>query len=200
MIHSDRIRQRRDPPMRSHRGVSDPTDRSRIVQQHTCPLCGCAGAGPSLAIASIAFKFWSRVDVRAPSECWEWQGARSASGHGRFRIPTDVSLDDAGHVRGTHRVAYWLDRGEWPGDLVVRHSCDNPPCVNPAHLLLGTHADNVRDKMERGRQPLNQNARKTHCLRGHEFNPENSVVDCLGRRVCLICRRIRQKKLRLARA
>lgn len=95
---------------------------------------------------------WSKVERRGPDECWPWKGFRNAQGYGRTWIK------DKGYY--AHRVIFCLAnpgvidlsapvRGEW-GD--VRHSCDNPPCCNPKHLLVGTHQDNMDDKMERGRQ------------------------------------------------
>lgn len=78
-------------------------------------------------------------ETRQKSECEEWQGPRSRAGYGRVG-------------RGyAHRVAYERLHGPIPAGMVVRHRCDNPPCVNPAHLELGTHADNMRDMAARGR-------------------------------------------------
>jgi hypothetical protein len=95
---------------------------------------------------------WSKVDIRDPDECWPWKGFRNEQGYGRTWI------DDKGYY--AHRVIFDLQNPglislEAPKDRTatgwVRHSCDNPPCCNPKHLLLGTHADNMRDKVERGR-------------------------------------------------
>lgn len=76
--------------------------------------------------------------------CVEWMGRRTRFGHGigTFR----------NQVIATHRYAYELAYGPIPNGLHVLHHCDNPPCVNPSHLFLGTEADNVRDKTEKGRQ------------------------------------------------
>ena len=80
----------------------------------------------------------------APGECWEWSGARN-KGYGVFSV-------HGSKPRVAHVVAWELHTGrQLPDGMVVRHTCDNPPCCNPAHLLLGTHGDNNRDKAERGR-------------------------------------------------
>ena len=79
-------------------------------------------------------------------ECVEWTGAKNTEGYGLRR--------HSGCVTGAHRVAYCEHRDIPLSDiagLVVRHTCDNPSCVNPDHLLIGTHADNMRDKVERNR-------------------------------------------------
>jgi hypothetical protein len=90
-------------------------------------------------------RFWSYVDRRGSDECWPWIGSRSrtAKGYGQFKA--------LGVNMHANRIAYALSTGHDPIGLVVRHTCDNPPCCNPAHLLSGTVADNNRDKMERGR-------------------------------------------------
>lgn len=93
-----------------------------------------------------AEKHARNTDKRGPDECWPWTGNSDKDGYGLI-----------GYQRRNlraHRVAYETETGEAiPAGLVVRHACDNPPCQNPRHLSLGTHADNIRDKIERGRQP-----------------------------------------------
>lgn len=93
--------------------------------------------------------FWARVAVAGPDDCWEWQGFRNETGYGRITNKGRV----AGWPRSirAHRYAYALHTGQHPGEMLVRHSCDNPPCCNPAHLMLGSPADNAQDKVERGR-------------------------------------------------
>lgn len=94
----------------------------------------------------IAERLWSRVQIGAPDECWPWTGARQKrTGHGAI----SRGGRGAGMV-GTHRVAYALTNGPVDG-IHVRHTCDNPPCCNPRHLVAGTHADNMRDMAERER-------------------------------------------------
>ena len=93
--------------------------------------------------ATLADRFEQRVQRGDPEECWLWNGYRNALGYGFLSAwPT---------VMAAHRLAYELAHGPIPDGLVVRHRCDNPPCVNPAHLELGTYLDNNRDKTERGR-------------------------------------------------
>lgn len=77
----------------------------------------------------------------AETECWEWIGGRHGKGYGQFGNPT----------KKAHRVSWELYRGSIPDGLHVLNSCDNPPCINPSHLFLGTNLDNVKDKMAKGR-------------------------------------------------
>ena len=107
--------------------------------------------------------------------CWEWRGARSETGYGRIWM--------AGKHKRAHRVSYAAFVGPI-GDANVLHTCDNPPCVNPQHLYLGTQKDNARDAVTRGR---NHNAKKTHCAQGHPYSGENLYVPTNGRRHCRTC-------------
>ena len=78
--------------------------------------------------------------------CWNWEAYKDRDGYGR--------IVNAGKKRGAHRIAYQLYVGEIPDELQVLHRCDNPSCVNPAHLFLGTVADNMHDCMNKGRFTL----------------------------------------------
>lgn len=93
-------------------------------------------------------RFWERVDTSAgPEGCWPWTGSTQGKGHGQvYRGPCRKS---APHK--AHRVAWELTHGPIPAGLFVCHHCDNPPCCNPAHLYVGTAADNARDMFARGR-------------------------------------------------
>jgi hypothetical protein len=95
---------------------------------------------------SLADRFWPKVK-KLESGCWEWQGALDGHGYG-------VILKEGGgppYKRVlAHRVSWLMQKGN-PGDLDVLHRCDNPPCVNPDHLFLGTQSDNARDMVSKGR-------------------------------------------------
>ncbi|MFD9905613.1 HNH endonuclease signature motif containing protein [Streptomyces sp. NPDC059063] len=93
---------------------------------------------------AAAVRFWLRVDRNAPGGCWLWTGARGDHGYGTLQ-------GDDGRTVGAHRFSYTLHHGPIPDGLLVMHSCDNPPCANPAHLSVGTHADNMRDMAAKGR-------------------------------------------------
>lgn len=94
-----------------------------------------------LEILSYPAKFWNKV--KKTDSCWLWIGSITMFGYGLFFV------DDKKWP--AHRYSYFLAHGQFPTDLHVRHKCDTPLCVNPEHLILGTHADNMRDMAERGR-------------------------------------------------
>jgi len=88
-------------------------------------------------------RFWSKVEIRAPGECWPWQGTMRSDGYGRFWMQ--------GRYQRAHRVAWELANGPIPDGLIVCHACDNPPCCNAEHLWVGTDADNIADRKRKGR-------------------------------------------------
>lgn len=89
-------------------------------------------------------RFWSKVDMRGPDECWEWQASINTSGYGRFKLMSYRMVTAS-------RVALIGTKKEEPEGLHVLHTCDNRRCCNPAHLYFGTVARNCQDKVERGR-------------------------------------------------
>jgi hypothetical protein len=142
--------------------------------------------GPNSGIPLIvepdeAEAFWERVDKSG--DCWLWMGRKNSGGYGhtslRCRKPVPVVA---------HRVAWTIANGRTiPRGMCVLHECDNPPCVNPAHLKLGSHQENMHDAAARGRMTgRNQGANQTHCKRGHLYGPPSSD----GYRVCDKCKKL----------
>jgi hypothetical protein len=80
-----------------------------------------------------------------PSDCWEWQLGRGRRGYGHVWVK--------GKTKKAHRLSYEAFVGEIPNGMLVCHHCDNPPCINPKHLFLGTPQDNIRDSIRKGRFP-----------------------------------------------
>lgn len=101
----------------------------------------------------LAERFYQKVDKNGPlhpdlrSRCWVWTGCRSRHGYGRISVERKP--------RGAHRVSYELHVEPIPHGLHVMHKCDNPCCVNPSHLTVGTQQDNVRDMVQKGRRVAN---------------------------------------------
>jgi len=136
-------------------------------------------------------EFWAQVDKDGPlpscaphlGPCWVWIGQRDPDGYGFFyRLGPGIK---------SHRVAYeWLI-GPIPLGCHIDHLCRLPSCVNPAHM----EPVSIRENVLRGLGPTAQNARKTHCKRGHPFTPENTYQRKHGRE-CITC--VRERYLRVS--
>ncbi len=126
-----------------------------------------------------SLRFWAKVDIQElePSPCWLWLGGKNSSGYGYFYY-------EGRHVRA-HRWAYEQSIGPIPEGLQLDHLCRVRACVNPAHLEPVTGKENYR----RGEGAPAKNGRKTHCVRGHAFTPENTAIRPGGGRTCRTCRR-----------
>lgn len=118
--------------------------------------------------------------------CWEWKGATSVDGYGKFKSFGEQLA---------HRVSWVLHRGNIPDGKCVLHKCDNPPCVNPEHLFIGTKDDNNKDRALKGRTIIH-NSLKKYCKRGHEFNEENTYYRKSGARLCRSCSAMYQREKR----
>lgn len=132
---------------------------------------------------ALISKFHDSYIPVTESGCWIWMGAISVN----HRYP-DHSYGRINNYLA-HRLSALLSGMSIDG-MDVLHKCDVPVCVNPAHLFLGTQADNNRDMTLKGR---NRSKNLTHCKHGHEFTPENSKFIQGGKR-CLTCAKERRKR------
>lgn len=142
------------------------------------------GTSEDVEIETVKARFWSKVSIGAPDDCWEWQAYATKQGYGKFSIGKKLYM--------AHRVSYKLTYGDFDQSLDCCHKCDNPRCVNPNHLFLGTTKDNMQDMLSKGRHYFK---RRTHCHKGHEYTAENILWERNGtKRTCRVCHNIRSKE------
>lgn len=164
-----------------------PDDGMCLLEEGRAALRFRADGVPAKGTPASA-RLWGRVAV--VGECWEFTGCHNSDGYGQLRVN--------GRTVKAHRLAYLL-AFEDPGASHVCHRCDNPPCCNPAHLFLGTHADNNADRHAKGRTVMPTNGpdywrAKTHCPKGHPYAGDNVRYRADGRRRCATCYRQRAAK------
>lgn len=113
----------------------------------------------------LEVRLMRQVEV-TESGCWVWAGSVTQHGYGRMSWKN--------HVHRTHRLAahLWLGLDLGDTEAKVCHTCDNPPCLNPEHLYIGTQKSNVADMLDRGRAYKGPD-KWTHCAKGHELSPDN---------------------------
>lgn len=109
---------------------------------------------PIQVTRSLEARFWRHANKGAASACWEWQGGLDSKGYGTLR-----NGDGQRRRLLAHRVSFAINNGELIAGLVICHSCDNPKCVNPAHLFQATQRENTLDAVAKGRlKPSNRNS------------------------------------------
>jgi hypothetical protein len=137
---------------------------------------------------SLEEYFWLRV--KKTDGCWLWTGRKAYWGYG------SVQLYAGAPRTGAHRASWQIHYGKIPEGLWVLHKCDNPQCVRPDHLFLGTNTDNMRDCWAKGRGKAPDSrarmALKTSCANGHQFTDESTYWHN-GHRKCRICHMLHER-------
>lgn len=140
--------------------------------------------GKAMGSIECLDRFWAKVNTQSDNGCWEWKEGVDEWGYGYFYVNSSPSVR-------AHRFAYEIMTGERiPAGMIACHKCDNPKCVNPSHIFIGTDRDNSLDMVAKGRHWAH---RVTHCVRGHEKTPENSMY-VKGLRRCKACHRIHTRE------
>ncbi len=143
-------------------------------------------------------RFWGKVAIGHVDQCWNWTGHVGKWGYGKFKVGQPVRTVTASRIAWMLANELDIPRGE-----NVLHSCDNPPCCNPAHLSLGTLQENSRQARDRGRVKMpwemgipnwHWQSQKTHCKKGHGFVGENLFYDHRGKRQCRTCQTERNRR------
>lgn len=121
-------------------------------------------------------RFWSKVEKGAQGTCWPWTAGGDRLGYGMFKLD--------GRMWKAPRVAWLFTTTSDPAKMDVCHRCDNPPCVNPAHLFLGTASDNMRDCAAKGRLNFQNGQAGLHCKGMRGSMPRHSSSAATARRRC----------------
>lgn len=157
---------------------------------------------------TIETRFWRKVERKGEDDCWQWVGATRGKGYGGMMVRKGIT-DYA------HRISWELHYDNIPAEMVVDHQCHNldkgclggsncthRKCVNPKHLSLKTHKDNLSSGRSGGTpKGVPRGNLKTHCNRGHEFTKENTLGKPEGYRQCRTCHnKVKREWMREKRA
>lgn len=141
-------------------------------------------ANPARSV-TVEERFWRRV-AKTEDGCWEWLGGCDKDGYGQM----SVRRNGKQKCYRAHHLAYSFSRTPIPAGAQLDHLCKNPRCVRPEHLEVVAPSENNA----RSSSPSALNAKKTHCVHGHEFSASNTRIDKHGHRRCRICDSEQRKK------
>lgn len=140
---------------------------------------------------TLESRFWGKVEKT--SRCWNWKGCKDKNGYG------SIFVKSPNKTMSVHRLSFKLANGFLPRKLDVCHTCDNPGCVNPKHLWVGTAKENIQDCIKKKRFSDHHGKylkERTHCPKKHLYDKENTYVRKTGGRACRACHRQRTRERR----
>lgn len=137
--------------------------RSYQLKIGTGKYCSRYCSSKNQKVEILEIRFWKMVNKKSKNDCWEFTGCKNKDGYGRMS-KGNSKLDSA------HRISYELHKGVIPTNMVVMHTCDNPPCCNPNHLKLGTQSDNILDMVIKRRNVPRKSGKE-----GSKFSNEQII-------------------------
>jgi len=147
-------------------------------------------------LEDIKSRLLGKIEIN--NECWEWQGATNNHGYGTMKITNLQGSDEGRKTCYVHRMSYLCHNNEFPSDQLVCHTCDNPICINPDHLFLGSNQDNMNDMKSKNRQGTNNtihygnnHAGKKVIADGIEYKSFSEAGRALGVSCTMIRKRVK---------